>query len=150
MAHPYKKHADYSHTNKAHSIGKLNNLDIPVMRAVGENKASKRLGLSSASMQHKDQARADGMKKGGRTKTKIVIAAPSGPPPSPAGPAAGAAPPVPAPPMGGPPPMKRGGGVNGNPEALNKMKYPLKAGSQSGVGRNQKAKASGYGFKPLA
>lgn len=161
MAHPYKKHADYSHTNKAHSIGKMNNLDIPVMRAVGENSSKPLRAMSTASMQHRDQAAKDGMKKGGRTKAKhkVVIAAPPATPPLPDPTAAGAASsPVPAPPPGaggppGMPPMKRGGRTSkydGNPEKLAKMtKYPLTGGSQSGIGRQQKARGGG-GFKPLA
>jgi hypothetical protein len=88
----YKKEAMATHKSKAKAMGRENNLDIPVMRAVGENKKGG-VHESSASMQHMKSAGAPGMKRGGRTG------------------------------------------------------YPLTAGSQSGVGRVQKA--HGYGLKPI-
>ena len=63
--HPYRDKAHSSHKSKTQSMGKLNNLVIPVMRAVGENRAGG-VHESSASMQHKDQAAASGMKRGGK------------------------------------------------------------------------------------
>lgn len=153
MSHPYRKEAESSHKAKTGSMGKVNNLDIPIMRAVGEN-SSKKIAMSSASMQHKDQSAADGMKRGGHvgkpkhSKPKIVIAAPasdpaSSPQPDPAMAAAGAGPsPAPAPmppgagaPPPGMPPMKRGGMVKGQ------------TGGDNGVGRKERAKA--YGLKPI-
>src|SRR6266851_908348 len=130
MAHPYSDKAKETHKSKASSIGKGGNLDIPVMRAVGENSSKKLYSSSSGSMQHKDQSAASGYKRGGHVgrpkhKSKIVIAAPAGPAtppqPDPALAAAGAASsPVPAPmaPPPGQPPMQRGGGI----------KNPLKKG----------------------
>lgn len=65
MSHPYKDQASKSHKSKTQSMGKVNNLDIPIMRAVGENKSGG-VHESSATMQHKDQAANNGMKRGGR------------------------------------------------------------------------------------
>ena len=65
MGHPYSKAAKDSYKSKAGSMGKLNNLDIPVMRAAGENRAGG-VHESSTTMQHKDQAASKGMKRGGR------------------------------------------------------------------------------------
>lgn len=65
MANPFSKEAHKSHKAKAFSMGHENNLDIPVMRAVGENRAGG-VHESSTSMQHKDQAASPGMKRGGR------------------------------------------------------------------------------------
>lgn len=65
MAHPYSSAAKDSHKAKTKSMGKVNNLDIPVMRAVGENRAGG-IRESSTSGQHQDQAKATGMKSGGR------------------------------------------------------------------------------------
>lgn len=151
--HPFKKEAESSHKSKTGSMGKANNLDIPIMRAVGENKSGG-IHVSSASMQHKNQSVSDGMKRGGHVgkpkhhKPKIVIAAPatdpaSSPQPDPAMAAAGAGPsPAPAPmmpgagaPPPGQPPMKRGGMVKGQ------------KGGDNGMGRLSKAKA--YGLKPI-
>lgn len=64
--HPYKDQATKSHKSKTQSMGKTNNLDIPIMRAVGENKAGG-ISESSASMQHMKQAADPGMARGGRT-----------------------------------------------------------------------------------
>ena len=153
MAHPYKDQANATHKAKTGNMGKTNNLDIPIMRAVGENKPGKPY-VSSTSMQHKAQSGADGMKRGGhvgkpkhsKPKPKITIAAPAPDPatsPSldPALAAAGAgSSPAPAPPMmpppgamppPGQPPMKRGGKVMGH-------KYT--GGADSGMGRLQKSK----------
>ena len=88
----YKKEAMATHKSKAKAMGRENNLDIPVMRAVGENKKGG-VHESSASMQHMKSSGMSGYKRGGRTD------------------------------------------------------YPLTAGSQSGVGRIQKASASG--MKPI-
>lgn len=65
MSNPFSKAAKTSHQSKLKSMGKTNNLDIPVMRAVGENKKGG-IRESSASGQHQDQAKASGMKRGGR------------------------------------------------------------------------------------
>src|SRR6266446_8752225 len=137
MSHPYSDKAKETHKSKASNIGKGGNLDIPVMRAVGENSSKKLYSSSSGSMQHKDQSAASGYKRGGHvgkpkhSKPKFTIAAPAGPvnpsPPDPALAAAGAASsPAPAPmqPPGGQPPMKRGGRTTG-----------MRAGTDSGVGR---------------
>jgi hypothetical protein len=139
--HPYATQAKSTHKAKAGSMGKTNNLDIPVMRAVGENSGKKLYSSSSSSQQFKKQAADDGMKRGGHVgkprhhKPAIVIAAPAGPaqppPPDPAMAAAGAgSSPAPAP-MG---PMKRGGKIGIG-------KYPITAGADSGVGRLQLSKA---------
>jgi hypothetical protein len=120
MVHPYKHKAHETLKSKTGSMGKTNNLDIPIMRAVGENSARK-IAQSSASMQHKKQSAADGMKRGGhvgkpkhhKPKTPMVVpdVAANPPSPDPSMAAAGAAPsPAPAPPMPpGQPPMKHGG-----------------------------------------
>lgn len=65
MSHPYSKAAKETHKSKTSSMGKANNLVIPMMRAAGENKAGG-IRESSASGQHQDQAKASGMKRGGR------------------------------------------------------------------------------------
>lgn len=65
MVHPYKDQAKSSHKSKTHSMGKENNLVIPVMRAVGENRAGG-VRESSSSGQHQNQAAASGMKRGGK------------------------------------------------------------------------------------
>lgn len=139
--HPYKDQANSTHKAKTGNLGKSANKDIPVMRAVGENSAKKLYSGSSSSGQHQDQAKADGMKRGGHvgkpkhSKPKLpmvvpeVTATPPSPDPSLAAAGAGSSP-VPAPPM---PPMKRGGRMT--------------AGGESGLGRLQKAKASG--MKPI-
>jgi len=158
MSHPYKDQANSTHKAKTGSMGKINNLDIPIMRAVGENKSGG-VRVSSASMQHKDQSRDNGMKRGGHvgkpkhSKPKIVIAAPAGDPanppsPDPAMAAAGAGPsPAPAPMMPPPgamqPPMKRGGRAA---FARGGMVKGI-TGGDNGVGRKQKTKA--YGLKPI-
>ncbi len=59
MSNPYSKAAKDSHKSK------LKNLDLPVMAAVGENKKGG-IRVSSSSGQHQDQAKASGMKRGGR------------------------------------------------------------------------------------
>lgn len=131
MSHPYKAQADDTHRTKRGVMGKDNNLDIPVMKAVGENSIAKKIHQSSASMQHREQSAHNGMKKGGHVgkgrhhKPKVVaMVAPAGdtgnpPLPDPALAAAGAGPsPAPAPTMPPPgagtpppgmPPAKRGG-----------------------------------------
>jgi hypothetical protein len=123
MSHPYSKHAGHTGRAKMRSMGKSGNLDIPVMRAVGENQAGG-IRESSSSMQMKRQAGAAGMKRGGRfgkhkSKTKpdvsALMAAPPSPdmasPPSPVPTAApGGPPPGPPMPTGGPPPMQKRGG----------------------------------------
>jgi hypothetical protein len=154
--HPFKKEADASHKSKTGNMGKSGNLDIPIMRAVGEN-SSKKIATSSASMQHKAQSAADGMKKGGHVgkpkhhKPKAVILAPDPaavpPDPAMAGAGAGGPPPPSGPPMmppggappPGQPPMKRGGKV--------KMMTKGMTGGDNGVGRIERGKA--YGLKPL-
>lgn len=151
MAHPYKHQAHSSNKAKTHSMGKVNNLDIPIMRAVGENRSGG-IHESTASMQHKKQSAADGMKRGGRAKhhkSPVVIAAPATPPSAdPAAMAAagaGSSPaPAPMPPgMPGQPPMKRGGRTNGG------KSYPLDAGSRSGEGRLEKAHMPKPPFKAI-
>jgi len=151
MSHPYSNKARESMKSKAHSMGKGGNLDIPIMRAVGENSSKKLYSSSSGSMQHKDQSAASGYKRGGHVgkpkhKSKIVIAAPAGtatpPQPDPALAAAGAASspvPAPMPPPGpGQPPMARGGGI----------KYPIKkGGTDSGVGRLEHSHAIAKAMK---
>src|SRR6266436_3163742 len=138
MSHPYSDKAKETHKSKASNIGKGGNLDIPVMRAVGENSSKKLYSSSSGSMQHKDQSAASGYKRGGHvgkpkhSKPKFTIAAPAGPvnpsPPDPALAAAGAASsPAPAPMQPPMPPMKRGGRTG------------MKAGTDSGVGRLEQA-----------
>lgn len=119
--HPYSKHAGHTGRAKMRSMGKSGNLDIPVMRAVGENQAGG-VRESSSSMQMKRQAGAAGMKRGGRfgkhkSKTKPDMSAMMVPPPDAASPPppVTAGPPIPpggpAPsPMGGPPPMQKRGG----------------------------------------
>ncbi len=62
MAHPYLNQAKSTHKAKAGNIGRGGNLDIPIMRAVGEN-SSKKIATSSSHQQHKDQSSADGMKR---------------------------------------------------------------------------------------
>jgi len=137
--HPYKNQARDTNKSKARNMGKAGNLDIPIMRAVGENSSKKLYSSSSGSMQGKKESTASGYKRGGHvgkpkhSKPKIVIAAPAGPvnpsPPDPALAAAGAASsPVPAPMPPGQPPMKRGGRTTG-----------MKAGTDSGVGRLEQA-----------
>ena len=136
MAHPFKKEARSTNQSKAHAMGKAGNLDIPVMRAVGENKSGKLYASSSGSQQNASQSAASGYKRGGhvgkpkhKSKPKFTIAAPevpaSPPLPDPSLAAAGAAPsPAPAPTQ---PPMKRGG------------KVKMTAGVDSGVGRLEQA-----------
>src|SRR6266446_9707394 len=137
MAHPYRAQAASTNKSKARNMGRAGNLDIPIMRAVGENSSKKLYSSSSGSMQGKKESCASGYKRGGHvgkpkhSKPKIVIAAPAGPvnpsPPDPALAAAGAASspaPAPMPPPGGQPPMKRGGRTTG-----------MRAGTDSGVGR---------------
>jgi hypothetical protein len=152
MAHPYKHQAHSSNKAKAHSMGKVNNLDIPIMRAVGENRSGG-VHESSASMQHMKQAAASGMKRGGHAKHKkamVAVAAPAIPPSAdPAAMAAAGAGSSPAPaPMGGgmpgQPPMKRGGAVRNGGKS-----YPLDAGSRSGEGRLEKAHMPKPPFKPI-
>lgn len=63
--HPYKDKARDTHGSKAKAMGKENNLVIPIMRAVGENRAGG-IHESSSSMQHKAQSAASGMKRGGK------------------------------------------------------------------------------------
>lgn len=65
MSHPYSKAAKDSHKSKTKSMGKSGNLVIPMMRAVGENQKGG-VRESSSHGQHQDQAKASGMKRGGR------------------------------------------------------------------------------------
>lgn len=65
MSNPYSKAAKDSHHSKLKSMGKANNLVIPMMRGVGENKKGG-VHESASSGQHQDQAKASGMKRGGR------------------------------------------------------------------------------------
>ena len=151
MAHPYKDQADGSRKSKAHNMGKVNNLDIPVMRAVGENSPKKLYASSSNSMQHGKQSDAPGMKRGGhvgkgrhKSKPKIAMVvpdAPAAPSPDASMAAAGAAPPAPAPmpppgpggpPVPGQPPMARGGRA-----------YPKNGGAENGMGRLELSKIQG-------
>jgi hypothetical protein len=142
--HPYKHQADSSRKAKAGNMGKVNNLDIPVMRAVGENSGKKLYSSSSSSQQHNGQGAADGMKRGGhvgkhrsKPKIKIAMVAPDAAVPStdPSMAAAGAgSSPAPAPmppPPGAPPPMANKGGrfANGG------RAYPKHGGADSGLGR---------------
>ena len=83
MSHPYKDQVASSHKSKAGNMGKVNNLDIPVMRAVGENSAGKLYSSSSSSQQQPFiglNFATDGSFVGGRTLTQgeaddIIIAA---------------------------------------------------------------------------
>lgn len=155
MAHPYSEQAKSTHKSKTGSMGKTNNLDIPVMRAVGENKKGG-IHVSSSSMQHKNQSAADGMKRGGHVgkpkhhKPKVALAIPApdpaamdpaamagagGPPPGPAMPPPGAMPP-------GQPPMKRGGAAYARGGKVTGI-----GAGENGVGRKMKIKA--YGLKPI-
>lgn len=162
MSHPFADQAKSTHKAKTGSMGKVNNLDIPVMRAAGENSGKKLYSSSSSSQQHKSQSADDGMKRGGHVgkpkhhKPKIVIAAPAPDPanppsPDPAMAAAGAGPsPAPAPmpppgamPPGGQPPMKRGGKIS-----IPNLKWQ-KAGGGSGSGRLEESKHYGKGLKPI-
>lgn len=144
MSHPYKDQADGSRKSKAHNMGKVNNLDIPVMRAVGENSPKKLYASSSNSMQHGKQSDASGYKRGGhvgkgrhKSKPKVMVvpdaaAVPPGPDASMA--AAGAAPPAPAPSM--PPPGPGGPPVPGQPPmARGGRAYPKFGGAAEGPGR---------------
>jgi hypothetical protein len=145
MAHPYKSEAMASHKAKTGHMGKSNNLDIPVMRAVGENSPKKLYSSSSSSQQHKDQGAAPGMKRGGHvgkhrhSKPKVMVVpdvAATPPSPDPSMAAAGAGPsPAPAPPMpppgpAGPPVAKRGGRF-----AKGGRVYPKHGGAENGDGR---------------
>jgi hypothetical protein len=60
----YRDKAFATHKAKAKAMGKENNLVIPVMRAVGENKAGG-VHESSHSGQHRNQSAAPGFKAGG-------------------------------------------------------------------------------------
>lgn len=146
--HPYKGQSDSSRKSKAHSMGKINNLDIPVMRAVGENSPKKLYSSSSNSQQHDNQSSADGMKRGGhvgkhRSKPKIkvmvapeVAASPPSPDPSMAAAGVGSSPaPAPMPPPGQPPIAKRGGRFASGGRA-----YPKHGGAFNGEGRLALAK----------
>jgi hypothetical protein len=67
-----RKQAFETRKAKAKAMGKENNLDIPVMRAVGENKKG---GIyeSSAGGQHQDQAKMAGFKRGGGVTKPVEI-----------------------------------------------------------------------------
>jgi hypothetical protein len=116
--HPHAKEARRTGRDKMRAIGKGGNLDIPVMKSVGENMAGG-IRESSASMQHKHKSGASGMKRGGRfgrhrSKNKPDMSAlMAAAPPDAAmaeGPPAGAPIPPAGPPMAGPPPMQKHGG----------------------------------------
>ncbi len=131
-------------------MGKTNNLDIPIMRAVGENSSKKLYSSSSGSMQKPEQSDASGYKRGGhvgkhRSKPKIKIAmvapdataVPPSPDPSMAAAGAGSSPvPAPMPPPGPPPIAKRGGRFASGGRA-----YPKHGGAESGSGRLALSKA---------
>src|SRR4051812_27248748 len=123
--HPFKSQANDTRSAKAKKLGSVHNTDIPSMKAAGET-TFKKVDSSSASMQHKDQSAADGMKRGGhvgkpkhsKPKVKIAMvapedtAAPPSPDPSMAAAGVGSSPapaPLPPPQGAGMPPMKRGG-----------------------------------------
>src|SRR4051812_16516065 len=122
--HPFKSQANDTRSAKAKKLGSVHNTDIPSMKAAGET-TFKKVDSSSASMQHKDQSAADGMKRGGhvgkpkhsKPKVKIAMvapedtAAPPSPDPSMAAAGVGSSPaPAPIlPPQPPQPPMKRGG-----------------------------------------
>jgi hypothetical protein len=72
MANPFSKAAHKSRESKAKAMGKENNLVIPVMRAVGENRKGG-ISESSASMQHRDQAAAPGFKRGGGVDKPVEL-----------------------------------------------------------------------------
>jgi hypothetical protein len=145
--HPFKSQANDTGSAKAKKLGSVHNTDIPSMKAAGET-TFKKIDGSSASMQHKDQSAADGMKRGGhvgkpkhsKPKVKIAMVAPEDtavpPSPDPSMAAAGAASsPAPAPIPDVPPkapPFARGG----------RTSLP-KAGKESGLGRLQLSKLQG-------
>jgi len=128
-------------------MGKINNLDIPVMRAVGENSPKKLYSSSSNSQQHDNQSSADGMKRGGHVgkhrsrKPKVMVvpevaASPPSPDPSMAAAGVGSSPaPAPMPPPGQPPIAKRGGRFASGGRA-----YPKHGGAFNGEGRLALAK----------
>ena len=120
MAHPFAGQSRSTGHSKMKSMGKTGNLVIPMMARVGENQSGG-IRESTASMQHKRQAGATGMKRGGRFgrhKSKIkpdidkaLAASADQAPPAPTM----AGPPAPGGPVPGMPPgmpmQKRGGKV---------------------------------------
>jgi hypothetical protein len=145
MAHPHAHDARRTGKAKMKSMGKTGNLDIPIMRAVGENQAGG-VRESSSSMQMKRQAAASGMKRGGKfghhkSKSKPDMAALMAatqqaqvPPPGPdaamaASGAGGGAPPAPVPMQ-----QKRGG-------RLPLAGHVKDAGGGSGPGRLEKVRS---------
>jgi hypothetical protein len=145
--HPFKEKALQTHKSKTGSMGHLNNLDIPVMRAVGENSPKKLYSSSTGNMQNSKQSDASGYKRGGhvgkhrsKPKAKIAIVAPppdaAAPPPDAALAGAGAAPSMPPPGAGAPPvpgqqPMAKKGGRF----ARGGRAYPEHGGAANGDGR---------------
>jgi hypothetical protein len=147
--HPHAHDARRTGRAKMKAMSKSGNLDIPIMKAVGENQSGG-IRESSSSMQMKRQAAASGMKRGGRfgkhrSKTKpdmdAIMAANAGPPPAtppvPALGAAGAMPTAPAPPMqkrGGRHHYKHGGRTHHEDEAEDKaiIKHMVKGSALKG------------------
>jgi hypothetical protein len=70
----YKQDAFETKKSKAKSMGKENNLVIPVMRAVGENKKGG-IHESSANGQHQKKAAAPGFKRGGGVDKPVQFGA---------------------------------------------------------------------------
>lgn len=67
-----RKQAFDTRKEKAKNMGKENNLVIPVMRAVGENRKGG-IHESSNQSQHQDQAKQTGFKRGGGVNTPVEI-----------------------------------------------------------------------------
>lgn len=164
MAHPYKSKADDGRGVAAARYGSTKNLDGPSSRAAMPHKVE----TSTSTMQHKKQSAASGMKRGGAVASgKGSAPSPSfggkkaGAGPSPASApikkAGGGKVKNPKPATIAPAPMVDVPSFQGDPQDKHKeirrivkdgyarggaIKYPLKkGGSESGVGRLEKAKA---------
>ena len=167
MAHPYKIQADDTHRTKRGTMGKDNNLVVPMMKAIGENSIQKKIHQSSASQQLREQSAHSGMKRGGhvgknrhKAKVKLAMVAPAGdaanpPSPDPALAAAGAgaspapAPSMPMPPPGAgmPPPAKRGGRIMEGPDEKPTKLHSSKA-SEGPREKRSKLESSGASEGP--
>ena len=147
--HPHAHDARRTGKAKMKAMGKTGNLDIPIMRAVGENQAGG-VRESSSSMQMKRQAAASGMKRGGKfghhkskakpdmaelmAATQQAQAPPPGPDAAMAASGAGGAPaPVPM--------QKRGGRKYAKGGRLPLAGHVKDAGGGSGPGRLEKVRS---------